>query len=62
MDRRAFLADVTSALVAAPLVAEAQQAGKMYRIGVLEQGASGRGGPVHEAFRQQLRELGYVEG
>ena len=49
-------------LVAGPLPAEAQQAGKVYRIGYL----SNRG-PGHEkgylpAFQQGLRELGYVEG
>jgi len=43
-------------------LAEAQQAGKVYRIGYL----SNRG-PGHEkgylpAFQQGLRELGYVEG
>ncbi len=41
-------------------LAEAQQAGKVYRIGYLT-GRGGRGGS-YDAFRQQLRELGYVEG
>jgi len=43
-------------LLAGPLPAEAQQTGKVYRIGYL--GVS----RVHEGFRQRLRELGYVEG
>ena len=48
------------ALLAAPLAAEAQQAGKTVRIGYL----SMRSGPsyLEEAFRQGLRALGYVEG
>ncbi len=51
-------------LIAGPIPAEAQQAGKVYRIGYLT-GRGGRGsqsGGSYDAFRQQLRELGYVEG
>ena len=49
-------------LLAGPLTAEAQQAGKVYRIGYLA-GASPAAIPERvEAFRQGLRELGYVEG
>jgi putative ABC transport system substrate-binding protein len=44
-------------VLAAPLAAEAQQAGKIYRIGYLT-----AGGSVNEAFRQAVRQLGYVEG
>jgi putative ABC transport system substrate-binding protein len=41
--------------------AQAQQTGKVYRIGYLS--TSGRGVEVREeAFRQALRELGYIEG
>jgi putative ABC transport system substrate-binding protein len=60
VDRRAFLSTVAGGLLAAPLAAEAQPAGKVYRIGYL----SPRPGiePQEEAFRQGLRELGYVEG
>jgi putative ABC transport system substrate-binding protein len=50
----------TIGLLAAPLAAEAQQAGKVYRIGVLHPGTSQTSST--EAFRQGLRELGYVEG
>ncbi len=48
-------------LLATPLTAEAQQAGKVYRVGVLRF----RGSPDHpnvQAFRQGLRDLGWVEG
>jgi putative ABC transport system substrate-binding protein len=49
------------ALGAAPLAAEAQQAAKIARIGYL---TSSLGDDPHllEAFRQGLRDLGYVEG
>jgi ABC-type uncharacterized transport system substrate-binding protein len=57
------LALLALALLAAPLVAEAQPAGKVYRIGFLG-AASPSGTYAHlvEAFRQGLRDLGYVEG
>jgi putative ABC transport system substrate-binding protein len=49
--------------LAAPLAAEAQQAGKVYRIGLLDFSAPD---PARQAwwiaFRQQMRQLGYVEG
>ena len=46
-------------LLAGPLPTEAQQAGKVYRIGYLK---NGRIGPNEKAFREGLRKLGYVEG
>jgi putative ABC transport system substrate-binding protein len=61
VDRRTFLAGTGAALLAAPLAAEGQQGGKIARIGCL--GApSGLFSPLWEAFRQGLRDLGYVEG
>jgi putative ABC transport system substrate-binding protein len=51
---------LTLSLTVAPLVAEGQQAGKVYRIGVLSPGTA-PAGPL-EALRQGLRELGYDEG
>ncbi len=50
---------VAAFIVAAPLAAEAQQAGKVYRIGLLSPTSQGLG---MEAFREGLRTLGYVEG
>ena len=49
-------------LLAAPLVAEAQQAGKVPRIGYLGANPPSANVARIEAFRQGLRELGYVEG
>ena len=43
MDRRAFVAGA-AALLAAPLAAEAQEAGKVYRLGILSPGGPPRSG------------------
>ena len=63
MNRRAFVAGF-GAVLAAPLAAEAQPAGKqqrpMSRVGVLV--AESAPHPFTEAFRSGMRELGYVEG
>jgi putative ABC transport system substrate-binding protein len=65
MDRRAFLAGA-AALLAAPRVAEAQQAGKVWRIAWLaEERDPGRASPAPGAglwFFEALRELRYIEG
>jgi putative ABC transport system substrate-binding protein len=58
--RRKFLLSA-GALLAAPLAAEAQQAAKIARIGYLA-GNLAAGPRLEEAFRQGLRDLGYVEG
>ena len=51
---------VAVSILAAPPAADAQQAGKVYRIGYLSSGSSTS--TTIETFRQRLRELGYVEG
>src|SRR5881296_1506179 len=51
----------TFSLVLAPLAAEGQ-AGKIYRIGMLETTSMALNAANLDAFRQGLRELGYVEG
>lgn len=58
--RRQFLL-TTGALLAAPLLARAQRARRIPRIGVLT-GAVAEKAPNAETFRQRLRELGYEEG
>jgi putative ABC transport system substrate-binding protein len=60
MDRRTFLAGTGAVLLAAPLAAEAQPAGKVYRIGFLRDGRPPQS--YIEAFQQGLRERGYVDG
>src|SRR5438552_3273496 len=61
MDRRTFLAGAGAAFLAAPLMAEAQPAGKVYRLGFLSDGRPTDSPPLR-AFEETLRELGYVEG
>ena len=60
LGRREFITLLGGAVVARPLGARAQQAVKLYRIGIL----SPQVPPPEflEAFRQGLRERGYVEG
>ncbi len=65
MDRREFIGTLAGGLVAAPLGAGAQQAGRVYRIGYLgtfppaQLGVRATG---WNAFKQGLRDHGYVEG
>ena len=57
MDRRRFLLTSLAGALAAPLAAEAQPAGKVWRIGFLT--------PIEvprEPLIEALRDLGYVEG
>ena len=62
IDRRTFLAGTGVVLLATPLVAEAQQAAKVPRIGYLSPLSPSSDSIRIEAFRQGLRDLGYVEG
>jgi ABC-type uncharacterized transport system substrate-binding protein len=59
MDRRAFLGQLAG-LLAAPLAAEAQQP-KVARVGYLAAVSAAADAPRANAFRQALRDLGYVE-
>ena len=61
MNRRTFLAGWVLTLHA-PLAAEGQQTAKVYRIGYLANGNATTSAPSVEAFRQGLREFGWVEG
>jgi putative ABC transport system substrate-binding protein len=58
MNRRAFIVTLAGSLLATPLAAEGQQAGKVWRIGVL----GNENSAPWEGFRQGLRDLGYVDG
>jgi ABC-type uncharacterized transport system substrate-binding protein len=61
MKRREFITLLGGA-AAWPLAARAQQAGRVYRIGVLETSPAASNAANFEALRKGLRELGYVEG
>src|SRR6266705_746198 len=61
MDRRRFLLTSLAGVLAAPRAAEAQQGAKAARVGYLAGNLAG-GPHLPEAFRQGLRDLGYVEG
>ncbi|HEV8616615.1 MAG TPA: ABC transporter substrate-binding protein [Methylomirabilota bacterium] len=62
LTQRALVAILTLGLVAAPHAAEAQKSTKVYRIGVLETTSIALNAVNLDAFRDGLRELGYVEG
>ena len=61
IDRRTFVATSAIGILAVPLAAEAQTAGKVYRIGLLVHGGPAVAGLV-QVFRHSLQDLGYVEG
>jgi putative ABC transport system substrate-binding protein len=61
ISRRTFLHGGAGAVLG-PLAAEAQQAGKIYRIGYLSYLGCSDDPFLRDSFRQGLRELGYVEG
>jgi len=60
VNRRTFLGGLAGSLLAGPLAAEAQQAGKMYRIGWLTPAVTE--GEHSLTFHEAMRALGYVEG
>ena len=69
MDRRRFIGTIAGGLLAVPLAAEAQEAGKVYRVGFIlttasisEMAGPEPVNPPTRAFLQGLRALGYVEG
>jgi putative ABC transport system substrate-binding protein len=63
IDRRAFISRVALGILLAPLAAGAQPPTKIPRVGLLLFGSpSDSATRFVEAFRQGLRELGYVEG
>jgi len=62
IDRRSFIAGSGAVLLTAPLGAEAQQPGKVYRIGWMIGSSVSASAPLIDAFKQGMRELGWVEG
>src|SRR5512145_1061433 len=53
---------VAVSIIAVPLVADAQPAGKVHRIGYLGVTTPSSAARSIEAFREGLRELGWIEG
>jgi putative tryptophan/tyrosine transport system substrate-binding protein len=62
MNRRRFLRAVSTTFLTVPLAAEAQKAGKVYRIGFILTAAEDETGFLFKALDEGLRELGYAEG
>ncbi|MGH7275732.1 MAG: ABC transporter substrate-binding protein, partial [Candidatus Rokuibacteriota bacterium] len=62
LKRSTLIVALAVGIIIAPLAADAQQTGKVHRIGYLSSGSSAAPQPLTEAFRQGLRELGWVEG
>src|SRR5262245_27860719 len=61
MNRRTFIYRLSGGILVVPFAAEAQQAGKMARIGVLSPGSPGPD-PGRAVFLQCLNELGWAVG
>jgi len=62
MRRREFIAMLGIGAAAWPLAARAQQAGRIWRIGFLGAASAGKYAKLVEAFRNGLRDFGYIEG
>src|SRR5262249_32025817 len=60
IERRKFLAMLCGA-AAWPVAARGQQPGRVWRIGMLETTSMELNAANFEAFRQRLRDLGYIE-
>jgi putative ABC transport system substrate-binding protein len=64
VDRRLFLVTSLARVLAAPLAAEAQPAGKVARVGILSSSylSVGPSEPIWRSFQEGLRELGWTVG
>jgi len=60
MKRRTFIALVSGSFLAAPLAAEAQQAGRVWRIGHLDGTSPMARAALLTAFKDRLQEMGYA--
>jgi putative ABC transport system substrate-binding protein len=61
MKRRDFITLLGGVAAAWPLAARAQQTGRTWRIGVLETTSMQLNAANFDAFRQSLRDLGYID-
>jgi hypothetical protein len=63
IERRRFIGAIAGGLLAMPLAAEAQTAGKTARVGWLALGPkTGGSAAFFDAFREGLRERGWIDG
>jgi putative ABC transport system substrate-binding protein len=62
VDRRTFVCSLASGALALASGARAQRSEAIRRIGYLDQGTPARDRPYTDAFRQGLRDLGWIEG
>jgi len=62
MQRRTFMTLVSGGLLSVPLAAEGQQVTRVPRVGYLSPLAASVDASRSDAFRQGLRDLGYIEG
>ena len=62
LERRAFMGMLAGGLVASPISAEAQQTGKVARIGYLSLGTATTNAGFLKAFLDGLREHGWIDG
>jgi putative tryptophan/tyrosine transport system substrate-binding protein len=58
----ALIVTLTVGILAAPPAARAQSGAKIPKIGILQVGTAAGGGHLSAAFKQEMRERGYVEG
>jgi putative tryptophan/tyrosine transport system substrate-binding protein len=61
MDRRAFICGLALGILDAPIAAEAQQTGRVYRIGYLTVPSRETAQGVANSFQLGLRDLGWIE-
>src|SRR5437773_2235729 len=62
MDRRTFIGCAAGGVLATPLASFVQAQAKVWRIGMMETVSTELNAANLNAFREGLRELGYVEG
>jgi putative ABC transport system substrate-binding protein len=62
MNRRTAIRRLTTFFLTTASLAEAQQAGKIFRIGFLDGGTAAGSASLVKAFLQELNKLGWIEG
>jgi putative ABC transport system substrate-binding protein len=62
MNRRTAIRRLATLFLTTASLAEAQQAGKIFRIGFLDEGTAAGSGVLVKAFLQELSKLGWIEG